>query len=109
MVDIWYNAHMKKIPSIALTGALALLATSCGTIHRAEQAKDAAPNTDLLAPYYEMAKKPRTGKFDKYVHPYTYEEHDDPRFVSPRGGFRGQEAMERGLAWRGGNGPFNLA
>ena len=31
---------MKKIPSIALAGALALLATSCGTIHRAEKAKD---------------------------------------------------------------------
>lgn len=70
-----------------------------GMKKRAAAAAEQTPNTDLLAPYYEMAKRPRTGKFDKYVHPYTYEEHDDDRFVSPRGGFRGQEAMEGSRLW----------
>ena len=70
-----------------------------GMKKRAEQAKDAAPNTDLLAPYYEMAKKPRTGKFDKYVHPYKQDYHEDERFVSPRGGFRGQAEMEGSRLW----------
>jgi len=48
---------------------------------------------DILAPFYEMAKNPRTGKFDKYVHHYKPEYHDDPRFLSPRTGFRGREEM----------------
>ena len=37
---MWYNPRMKKIPSIALICGVALLVTSCGTIHRAEEAKD---------------------------------------------------------------------
>lgn len=60
----------------------------------AEEKKDDTPNTDLLAPYYEMAKKPRTGKFDKYVYPYKPEYHDDDRFLSPRAGFRGLSEMD---------------
>ena len=59
-----------------------------------EKAVEEVPNADLLAPYYEMAKKPHTGKYDKYVHPYVQEEHDDPRFLSPRAGFRGNREME---------------
>ncbi len=55
--------------------------------------KDETPKIDLLAPYYEMAKLPRTGKFDKYVYPYKPEYHDDPRFLSPRSGFRGLDEM----------------
>ena len=64
-----------------------------------EKKEAAAPQQNMLAPYYEMAKKPRTGKYDKYVHPFTLEEHDDERFVSPRGGFRGQQAMEGSRLW----------
>ncbi len=51
------------------------------------------PQADLLAPYYEMAKLPRTGKFDRYVYAYKPEYHDDPRFLSPRSGFRGAAEM----------------
>ncbi|MGI6216603.1 MAG: hypothetical protein ACOYIK_03205 [Coriobacteriales bacterium] len=51
------------------------------------------PNFDVLAPYYEMAKKPHTGKYDKFVHPYVKEYHDDDRFLSPRAGFRGNREM----------------
>jgi hypothetical protein len=52
------------------------------------------PQDELLAPYYEMAKRPRTGKYDKYVYPFKPEQHNDPRFLSPRAGFRGTEEME---------------
>ncbi len=65
-----------------------------------EEKKEAAPpQMDLLAPYYEMAKKPRTGKYDKYVYPYKPDVHTDSRFLSPRGGFRGQEEMEGSRLW----------
>ncbi|MCQ2452141.1 MAG: hypothetical protein MJ075_03280 [Oscillospiraceae bacterium] len=60
----------------------------------AEEKKEEAPTTELLAPWYEMAKKPRTGKFDKYVYPYVPEYHEDNRFLSPRAGFRGNQEME---------------
>lgn len=50
--------------------------------------------TDMLAPYYEMAKLPRTGKYDKYVYTFKPEYHDDPNFLSPRAGFRGCKEME---------------
>jgi hypothetical protein len=53
-----------------------------------------APQDDFLIPYYEMAKLPRTGKYDKYVHSFQPETHDDPRFLSPRAGFRGTDEME---------------
>jgi hypothetical protein len=49
-----------------------------------EGEKGGSAQAGLLAPYYEMAKLPRTGKFDKYVYPYKPEYHDDPRFLSPR-------------------------
>ena len=52
------------------------------------------PQEDMLAPFYEMAKKPRTGKYDRYVHTYKPEYHDDPNFLSPRSGFRGASEME---------------
>jgi len=54
----------------------------------------ADPNANLLAPYYEMGKKPRSGKYDKYVHYYKPEIHDDERFLSPRTGFRGLDEMD---------------
>jgi ferredoxin len=53
-----------------------------------------APQDEYLNRYYEMAKLPRTGKYDKYVYAYKPEYHDDPRFLSPRAGFRGTEEME---------------
>lgn len=57
--------------------------------------KDAPPpQAQLLASYYKMAELPRTGKFDKYVYAFTKEYHDDPRFLSPRAGFRGTSEME---------------
>ena len=59
-----------------------------------EAKKEQAPQADLLAPYYEMAKLPRTGKFDRYVYPFKPEYHDDPNFLSPRAGFRGCKEME---------------
>ena len=49
---------------------------------------------EMMAPFYEMAKKQRTGKYDKYVHTFQPKEHDDPRFVSPRIGFMGSKDME---------------
>jgi hypothetical protein len=55
---------------------------------------DSEPNFEWLSSYYEMAKLPRTGKYDKYVFPYKPEYHDDPRFLSPRAGFRGTSEME---------------
>jgi len=57
------------------------------------------PQAELLAPYYEMAKLPRTGKYDKYVYSYKPEHHDDPRFLSPRAGFRGIEEMDDSRLW----------
>ena len=57
------------------------------------------PQEELLRPYYEMAKLPRTGKFDAYVHRYKPEYHEDPRFLSPRTGFRGIEEMEDSKLW----------
>jgi hypothetical protein len=59
----------------------------------AAAAPAAAPTADLLAPYYEMAKLPRTGKYDKYVYAFKPEYHNDERFLSPRAGFRGLEEM----------------
>ncbi|MDR2357362.1 MAG: hypothetical protein LBD92_04690 [Oscillospiraceae bacterium] len=52
-----------------------------------------SPQDDLLAPYYEMAKLPRTGKYDKYVYKFVPETHGDGRFLSPRAGFRGTDEM----------------
>ncbi len=54
---------------------------------------------DLLAPFYEMAKKPHTGKYDKYVYAYKPEEHSDDRFLSPRAGFRGESEMPGSRLW----------
>ncbi|MDR1330288.1 MAG: hypothetical protein LBK23_11885 [Oscillospiraceae bacterium] len=51
------------------------------------------PQTDMLAPYYEMAKLPRTGKYDKFVYKFKPEHHSDDRFLSPRAGFRGTDEM----------------
>ncbi len=61
----------------------------------AEKAKNDTPppQEERLRPYYEMAKLPRTGKFDKYVYPFKPEDHTDPRFLSPRAGFRGTSEM----------------
>ncbi|MDR0857762.1 MAG: hypothetical protein LBN97_01890 [Oscillospiraceae bacterium] len=59
----------------------------------AEQLKTDEKPVDMLAPYYEMAKLPRTGKYDKYVYTFKPEIHGDPRFLSPRAGFRGTSEM----------------
>ncbi|SHI13016.1 hypothetical protein SAMN02745823_02645 [Sporobacter termitidis DSM 10068] len=58
-----------------------------------EKAEKEGSNDERIAPYYEMAKLPRTGKYDKYVHPYKPEYHNDPNFLSPRAGFRGTSEM----------------
>jgi len=59
-----------------------------------ENENDHDSEAERLAPYYEMAKLPKTGKFDKYVYAFTKEKHDDDRFFNPRAGFRGVEEME---------------
>lgn len=63
-----------------------------GMRKRAESAKKDEP-IEMLKPYYEMAKKPRTGNFDKYVYSFKMEDHDDERFLSPRAGFLGTDEM----------------
>ncbi|HHT16439.1 MAG TPA: hypothetical protein GXZ77_01780 [Papillibacter sp.] len=64
-----------------------------------EEQKSGDRNADLLAPYYEMNKLPRTGKYDKYVHYFSPEYHEDDRFLSPRTGFRGVEEMSESRLW----------
>ena len=65
-----------------------------------EKKKDEPPpQEELLKPYYEMAKLPRTGKYDKYVYAYKPEYHDNPNFLSPRTGFRGVEEMDESRLW----------
>ncbi len=64
-----------------------------------EDNKKKATTEELLAPYYEMAKRPRTGKYDKYVYPYKPVEHNDNRFLSPQAGFRGNSEMEGSRLW----------
>jgi hypothetical protein len=61
--------------------------------------EDEAPSSGWVDSYYEMNDLPRTGKYDKYVYPYKQEFHDDPRFLSPRAGFRGEEEMEDARLW----------
>jgi hypothetical protein len=56
--------------------------------------QDDEPDFEMLTPYYEMAKLPRTGKFDKFVYAYKRETHDDARFLSPRAGLRGTDELE---------------
>jgi hypothetical protein len=60
-----------------------------------EADKPASPPSteELMKPYYEMAKKPRTGKYDKYVMSFRPEAHADERFVSPRAFFNGTDSM----------------
>jgi hypothetical protein len=60
---------------------------------KADKDKTPPPQAELLKPYYEMAKLPRTGKFDRFVYPFKKEYHDDPRFLSPRAGFLGTSEM----------------
>ncbi|MCL2226141.1 MAG: hypothetical protein FWB97_00705 [Oscillospiraceae bacterium] len=57
------------------------------------------PQEEFLKHYYEMAKLPRTGKYDKYVHYFKPENHGDPNFLSPRTGFRGLEEMDESRLW----------
>ncbi|MCL2409344.1 MAG: hypothetical protein FWC96_06990 [Oscillospiraceae bacterium] len=57
------------------------------------------PQEALMAPFYEMNKLPRTGKYDKYVFPFKPEYHDDTRFLSPRTGFRGQNELAESRLW----------
>ncbi|MDR0862687.1 MAG: hypothetical protein LBN30_07955 [Oscillospiraceae bacterium] len=64
-----------------------------------EKAADEKPSANLLTPYYEMNKLPRTGKYDKYVYAYKPEIHSDDRFLSPRSGFRGVREMEESRLW----------
>jgi hypothetical protein len=69
---------------------------AAGAASEGEASAETAPETpqlDLLAPYYEMAKLPRTGKYDKYVYKFKPETHGDDRFLSPRAGFRGTDEM----------------
>lgn len=77
--------------------------TYCGACFSEKMKEDMANSqnftSDLLAPFYEMAKLPRTGKYDKYVHAYKPEYHDDPRFLSPRTGFKGEEEMPGARLW----------
>lgn len=61
---------------------------------KADKDNTPPPQAELLAPYYDMARLPRTGKFDKYVYPFKPEYHGDPHFLSPRAGFRGVSEME---------------
>lgn len=65
-----------------------------------ELPKDDAPDTNLLAPFYEMAEKTKCQrKYQKFVYPYQPEEHNDDRFLSPRAGFRGVSEMEESRLW----------
>ena len=61
--------------------------------------KDPPPHEEMIKPYREMAKLPRTGKYDKFVYPFKPEHHDDPNFLSPRTGFRGLEEMDASRIW----------
>jgi hypothetical protein len=70
----------------------------CFTAMKDESAGEAAIDlpspSEMLAPFYEMAKLPRTGKYDKYVYSFKPEYHGNPNIVSPRAGFRGTGEME---------------
>ena len=70
----------------------------CGECFSESQKKDLKKamemQADMLAPYYAMSdKNPHTGKYDKYVFKFKPEHHEDPRFLSPRTGFRGLSEM----------------
>jgi hypothetical protein len=68
--------------------------------HEESGVKEAPPVLeDMLKPFYEMAKLPRTGKYDRYVYSYKPEYHDDPRFLNPRTGFRGVGEMVESKLW----------
>ena len=67
---------------------------------KGEAVKDDTPDTNLLAPFYEMAEKTKDQrKYAKFVYPYQPEEHSDDRFLSPRAGFRGVSEMEGSRLW----------
>ncbi|NLM83138.1 MAG: hypothetical protein GX189_00300 [Clostridiales bacterium] len=66
---------------------------------KAKEQTSADRNARLLAPYYRMNELPRTGKYDKYVHYFKPEYHEDERFLSPRAGFRGEEEMPESRLW----------
>jgi len=64
-----------------------------------EKAKEESAGDERLLPFYEMAKLPRTGKYDKYVYTFKPEAHNNPNFLSPRAGFRGWSEMEESRLW----------
>jgi hypothetical protein len=60
---------------------------------QAEKGGEKPAGTDMLKSYYDMAKKARTGKYDKYVHRFQPHYHDDANFLSPRAEFNGVDTM----------------
>lgn len=64
-----------------------------------EKGGDESPTADLMAPYYEMAKLPRTGKYDKYVYAFKPEIHSDERFLNPRTVLRGATQFPDAKLW----------
>ncbi len=71
--------------------------TYCGKCfsERAKEAEDAGTLEDFLKPYYEMAERCRTGKFDALVHTFEPDYHQwGDCFANPRAGLAGTQEME---------------
>lgn len=49
---------------------------------------------EYLKPYYDMAAKNQTYKFDKYIYPFKPIYHDNPNYLNPLAGFKGVEEID---------------
>ena len=76
--------------------------TYCGKCFSQQAQETPVSDEEFLAPYREMEKEPRTGKYDKYVYTIPPEYHQwGETFANPRAGFPGVTVMEKSKLYFG--------
>ena len=65
----------------------------CGKCFAERAQTEPVSTEEYLAAYRGMEKEPRTGKYDRYVFPFSPEDHGEEALTSPRAGFSGNSDM----------------
>ncbi len=83
-----------KNPKVKCTFCGKCVAEQMAIFEKDENGELSEAAKEYLRPYYEMAEKNQTHRFDKYIYPFQPMENDNPNLLGPRAGFRGEEEIE---------------
>ena len=83
-----------KNPKVKCTFCGKCVAEQMAIFEKDENGELSEAAKEYLRPYYEMAEKNQTHRFDKYIYPFKPMENDNPNLLGPRAGFRGEEEIE---------------